>query len=107
MTALQFVVLFLAVHRATHLIVEDHIPLVARPRGWVTGRWPESNVAYLVSCFWCSSAWVAAAAVGLLYAWTPSGWDGVAMPLALGAALSSAATALESLLQLLDARSLQ
>lgn len=107
MTALQFLVLALAVHRATHLVVEDNLPLVARPRAWLASRRPDGNLAYLVNCFWCSSVWVSAATVGFLYRWAPAGWHGVASPLALGAALSSAATALESLLQLVDARSLR
>ena len=106
MTTLEFVVLVLAVHRLTHLIVEDHVPIVAKPRDWIGSKWPDGNFNYLVNCFWCSSVWCAAAAVGLLYAYTPAGWDGVAMPVALWGALSSAATGFESLLQLLDARSM-
>jgi hypothetical protein len=101
---LFFLILVLAVHRGTHLVVEDQLPLVRRPRDWLVARKPEGPLAYLVNCFWCSSVWVSAVAVGLLYVWTPSGWDGVPAPLALGAALSTGAAFVETVLEYWDAR---
>jgi hypothetical protein len=92
------------VHRVTHLAVEDRLPLVARPRDWLVARRPDGNLAYLVNCFWCSSVWVSAGAVGLCYAFAPAAWHGVPAPLALGAALSSAAVSLQTVLEWLDAR---
>jgi hypothetical protein len=104
MNALEFLVLVLAVHRVTHLVVEDQLPLVSRPRGWVVARKPEGPLAYLVNCFWCSSVWVSAAAIACLYLWTPAAWHGVPEPLALGAALSTSAAFVETVLEYWDAR---
>jgi hypothetical protein len=98
------VVLTMAVHRFTHLVVEDQLPVVRRPREWLVARKPDGPLAYLVNCFWCSSVWVAAAAVGLLYVWTPASWDGVAEPVALGAALSTGACVIETILEWFDVK---
>lgn len=49
----------LAAARITRLITEDKI---AEPfRDWVEGRFPNSKVAYLVSCPICVSMWAAVA----------------------------------------------
>lgn len=63
MSAALFALLALSTWRWTHLIVEDTIPIVAKPREWIENKWPHSNFAYLVGCTWCSSVWVAAAHV--------------------------------------------
>lgn len=48
----------LAVWRTTELVVTDEL---TRPlREWVGKRWPDSKVAYLVSCKACTSVWAAA-----------------------------------------------
>jgi hypothetical protein len=45
--------------RITRFITKD--VLAARFRSWVAGRFgDDSNPAYLVSCGWCTSVWVAA-----------------------------------------------
>lgn len=103
MTVLEFIVLVLAVHRVTHLVVEDQIPFIRKPREWIVRRKPDGSLAYLVNCFWCSSVWVAAGAVGLAYAFTPAGWHGVPAPFVIGAALSSAAVFLETVIEWFDA----
>jgi hypothetical protein len=93
-----FVVLSLSVWRWTHLIVEDTIPIVAKPREWIVRRKPMGNLAYLVGCTWCSSVWVAAAHVGVLYAYQ----DEVVAPVALGAAFSLIAGVGETFVGWLD-----
>lgn len=71
----------LATYRVTRLIVTDTLPVIATPRwavvrylatldrdGNITGarRWGTLgwSVAYLVTCPWCMSGWVAAGLVG-------------------------------------------
>ncbi len=50
-----------AAHRITKLIVEDEI---SRPiREAVAERWPDSRLAYLVTCPYCVSVWAGAAVV--------------------------------------------
>lgn len=100
MNFLTFLVLVLSTWRITHLVVEDQIPLVKKPREWITNRNPEGNLAYLVDCIWCSSVWVAAAHIGALYIWQ----DSVPQPFALAAALSAGAALFETLTQYLDDR---
>lgn len=61
MTWFLFFLLTFATARITWLITEDHLPLVARPRQWVQTRFgDESNLAYLSSCWFCVSVYVAA-----------------------------------------------
>jgi hypothetical protein len=100
MTVAIFFLLALSTWRFTHLIVEDAIPFVKRPREWVEQKWPDSNVAYLVGCTYCSSVWVAAAHVGVLYLLpdTPS----IPLPVFVVAALSIVASFGESVLDWLD-----
>lgn len=53
----EFVLRLLAVDRMTQLVTEDEI---TRPiREGIARRWPDSKVAYLVSCRACVSVWVA------------------------------------------------
>lgn len=55
---LAFVVVTLAVARATRVIVFDEIALPLR--SWVLRRWPlPSKPGKLVTCYWCLSVWVA------------------------------------------------
>lgn len=49
----------LATARLTRLVVEDKITEPIRDK--VMGRWPDSKVAYLVTCQACVSIWAAAA----------------------------------------------
>lgn len=72
----------LATHRLTRLLVTDEITTPAREAlqnraeaRWATGtgRTPPadewgSRIAYLLSCPWCASVWVAAAVVAALAA---------------------------------------
>lgn len=59
-----FVIVALAVSRATRLIVADRIFLFLRR--WVVDKWgDESSAAYLVHCRACASIWLAfPAAIG-------------------------------------------
>lgn len=73
-----------AVYRVTRLIVHDAFPPVARVRDAVLvrydGRWP----AYLITCEWCSSQWVAFIAVAGT-AVLPEVWAPLAAALTLSA----------------------
>lgn len=52
-----------ATHRITNLVVEDEI---SRPiREAITERWPDSRLAYLVTCPYCVSVWAGAAVVAM------------------------------------------
>ena len=52
--------------RATRLIARDSI--TADARAWVIRRWgPESKPAEGISCPWCVSVWIAAAATPVAY----------------------------------------
>lgn len=79
---LLYLLLALATHRATRLLVEDELPLVKVPRDKVTdyfGQYDQAgrlvagrrlgrlgwSIAYLVGCPWCMSVWVA---TGLVFA---------------------------------------
>lgn len=55
---LAFVVLVLAVSRATRVLWYDEIALPLRT--WVLTKWPKpSKPSKLVRCYWCLSVWVA------------------------------------------------
>jgi hypothetical protein len=55
----SFLVISLAVARATRLVTADRIMLFLRR--WVINKWgEESSMAYLVHCNWCTSIWIAA-----------------------------------------------
>lgn len=66
----------LAVARLTGLIVADDI--TAPARGWLIGHLPPRPasvaVEQLLTCFWCTSMWVAAAVVPLAWHWGPRPW---------------------------------
>ncbi len=70
---LQLLVYALAVLRVTGLIVADTITERARDGvlGWLDDRPATlgSYIAILITCFWCTSMWVAAVAVPLIWFW--------------------------------------
>lgn len=74
-----------AVYRVTRLVTHDAFPPVARVRDAVIvrydGRWP----AYLITCEWCTSVWIAAVAVAGTV-WLPQVWAYLAAVAALSAA---------------------
>lgn len=94
MTVFVFFLTALVVARVTRLITEDTI--LDEPRQWLLGKlwdWrkPEAThpsswqppylrrkLHYLLTCPWCSSLYVSAGAIGLLYAFTdismPAPW---------------------------------
>jgi uncharacterized protein DUF1360 len=94
--------IFLATHRGTRLLVADKLPLIAVPRQWLitkldprdekTGKRTEPAplgafgraLAYLVTCEWCTSAYVGAAIV-----WATIHWIDVPAPYLVWAAASS------------------
>lgn len=76
-----------ACYRCTLLIVADEI--TRPPREWLLRRLgPEHRVSYLISCAWCSSAWVALAAVESGHLWGDRWW----WQLAAGALTASGIT---------------
>jgi hypothetical protein len=99
MTLALFALMALSTWRFTHLVVEDTIPIVARPRQWVVDRKPNGNLAYLLGCTYCSSVWVAAAHVLVLD--LAMDYD-VAVPVMVVAALSILAAFAESVVDWLD-----
>jgi hypothetical protein len=75
---LLVVLIVVAVHRVTRLLVADEIPLVKVPRdaavNWLDPEVPGRrapwggfgrSVAYLIGCPWCMSMWVGAGLVAL------------------------------------------
>lgn len=54
--------------RVTHLITDDQIPLIARPREWIVRRNPDGALAYLVECTYCVSVYTGALAAFALWA---------------------------------------
>jgi hypothetical protein len=66
-----FVLAFLATARVTRFFTSD---VLAEPmRQWVASRWgEESRTAYLLTCPWCASIWVAPVPVAVLVWW----WGG-------------------------------
>jgi hypothetical protein len=76
----SFLVVSLAVARATRLVTADRIMLFFRR--WVIDKWgEESSAAYLVHCSWCSSIWIAfPAAVSWAMFTLPWRWWWIAVP---------------------------
>lgn len=70
---LAFVILVLAVARATRVIVYDE---VAQPlRAWVLRKWPlPSKPGKLVTCYWCSGFWLSALAAAATHSLFPWKW---------------------------------
>lgn len=67
------VIVALAVARVTRLITLDY--LTAGPRQWAVNKLGlDSKWAYLLSCPWCASVWVAAAAAPTTWWWHHSPW---------------------------------
>jgi hypothetical protein len=65
---LLVVVTVLAVARLTRLVTVDYLLHPLRER--VAARFgPDGNVAYLVSCPWCLSVWLAGPVVAVAVAW--------------------------------------
>lgn len=94
---LLLVLILLATHRVTRLLTKDSLPIVDRPRAWIVAtfgradaagnlvggrRWGRLgwSIAYLWTCPWCMSVWVAAGLVFGAGAWTsiPLPWLWVA-----------------------------
>lgn len=79
----HLVILILGVYRLTRLIIEDTItePI----RNWIWDRWGyEKGVGYLVTCYWCTSFWVASLTV-ILYTIVPIPTTAIMLVLALSA----------------------
>lgn len=67
------VVYALAVARLTRLVTADKVFDFAR--NWLIGRLPDEHpAAYLVTCRWCTSVWIAAPAAAVWYLWGLQPW---------------------------------
>jgi hypothetical protein len=63
-TFFQFLLLGLVVYRVTRFVAADAFPLIAVPREWVIGKLGDDHwFAYLITCMWCASVYVAAGTV--------------------------------------------
>ena len=87
---LDYVLLVLAVHRLTRLIVEDAIFSKVREKIWRKSPAYAVGAGYLITCFWCMSLWLATP-IFVLYKMQP---DATIIVLG-GFALSSAAALLD------------
>ena len=99
MTPFIFALLALSTWRITHLVVEDTIPAVAKPREWLIARNPDSSFSYLLGCTYCSSVWVAAAHV-VVVDWALN--YSVPLPLVVVGALSITTAFAETVVDWLD-----
>lgn len=90
----------LAVWRLTHLLTEDSFPPIADTREAIIARCGEDHwLSYLVTCVYCTGAWVGVAAV-LARRFAPRVWRQASM----AAALAAAAPLVEAALMRLEGR---
>jgi hypothetical protein len=69
----QFLLAFGATSRITRFVVKD--TLAASFRTWVADRFgDDSKPAYLVTCSWCTSIWIACGVAPLAYYLDESPW---------------------------------
>lgn len=77
---IQLIVFFLAVYRVSRLIIEDEI--ADDIRNWVFDHTkPGGKLQYLITCYWCTSFWVAIP-LAILYVVSPTGMMVAGLPLA-------------------------
>lgn len=76
----------LAVHRLTHLVIDDKITEPLRDKIFDRFGQPMDTWTYLFTCPWCVSIWVAAVAVVGMYV-VPQIWLPVAFLLALSSSV--------------------
>jgi hypothetical protein len=98
-TPFIFLLLALSTWRITHLVVEDTIPLVAKPREAIIARNEDGNLAYLLGCTYCSSVWVATLTVLIVDLWMDMS---VPVPVAVVGALSIFTAFAETIVDWLD-----
>lgn len=83
MNLIRFIVFVLSVYRVTRLIIQDEI--LDGPREWVFDRIkPDGKLAYLLTCYWCTSFWVAIP-FAILYITRPNGMMVAGLPLTASA----------------------
>jgi len=80
----NFIILGLAVYRATRVIVEDSILDKFRKAVWK--KFPPANggIGYLLTCYWCTSFWISSLVV-TSYIIVPIATTAVCMIFALSA----------------------
>lgn len=81
----NFIILALAVYRASRIIIEDTV--LDKFRNWVWSKSAPSKggIGYLLTCYWCASFWVASLVV-VSYIIVPVPTIAVCAVLALSAA---------------------
>jgi hypothetical protein len=80
----NFIILGLAVYRATRLIVEDTVLDPFRKKVWKKFKPADGGIGYLITCYWCVSFWVASLVV-ISYIIVPIAVTAVCMIFALSA----------------------
>jgi len=80
----NFIILGLAVYRATRLIIEDTVLEKARNWVWKKSSPKKPGIGYLITCYWCTSFWIASLVV-ISYIIVPIATTAVCMILALSA----------------------
>ena len=77
---IRFIIYALAVYRVSRLIIQDEI--TDGPREWIFSKInPNGKIAYLLTCYWCVSFWVAIP-LAILYITAPDGMMVAGLPLA-------------------------
>jgi hypothetical protein len=77
----QFIILTLATYRLSRLIVEDTVTEPLRDAIWNRFN-PSQGIGYLITCYWCTSFWVASLLV-LMFIIVPVPTTAMALILAL------------------------
>lgn len=80
----NFIILGLAVYRATRLIVEDTVLDPLRKKIWKKFSPADRGIGYLITCYWCTSFWISSLVV-LAYIIVPVAVTAVCMIFALSA----------------------
>lgn len=80
----NFIILGLAVYRATRLIVEDTVLDPFRKKIWKKFPPAKGGIGYLITCYWCTSFWISSLVV-ISYIIVPIAVTAVCMIFALSA----------------------
>ena len=81
----NFVILALAVYRASRLIIEDTVLDKFRNKVWKKFKPADGGIGYLLTCYWCVSFWISSLVI-LAYIIVPIPTTAVCAIFALSAA---------------------
>ena len=54
----NFIILALAVYRASRLVIEDTVLDKFRKKVWKKFKPADGGIGYLLTCYWCVSFWI-------------------------------------------------